>query len=138
MDTNHYDRILIVDNNPVFREALIRWLRGIGYKVVTAVTGEEAFLILRDWQQPIDWLYTRADMPMLIDGWILADEYHDSYPTRPAVVAAPEARPSDHGDIILAQPNPAAVLEILHGLITASHKLPAGGEGRSDYQRHAA
>lgn len=138
MNTNHCDCILVVDTNKVFREALTRWLRAIGCKVTTADTGEQAFLTLRDWQKPIDWLYARADLPVLIDGWILADEYHDSYPARPVVIAAPEARSSDHGDIILVQPNPAAVLEILHGLIAESHKLPHGGEDRSDYQRHAA
>ncbi|WP_414475129.1 response regulator [Microvirga sp. M2] len=139
MDTSHCDCILVVDTNLVFREALCRWLRAIGCKVRTADTGEQAFLILRDWQQPIDWLYARADLPMLIDGWILADEYHDSHPTRPAVIAAPEARSSDRGDIIiLVQPNPAVVLEVLHGLVAASRRRPNGGEDGSDYQRHAA
>ena len=138
MDANRHDRILIADDNLMFREALARWLRTAGYEVTTAGTGEQAFLKLRDGQSPIDWLYSRADLPILIDGWILADEYHDTYPTRPAVIAAPDAQPSHLGDIVLAQPNPAAVLEIFRELITATHNLPGPAEIGSDYQRHAA
>jgi CheY-like chemotaxis protein len=137
MDKNYPDRILIVDNNPILRETLAQWLRAAGYNVITAATGEHAFLILRDRQHPIAWLYTRAGLPLLIDGWILADEYHETYPTRPVVVAAPEARLSACGDIILGQPSLAAVLEIIHQLINATHNAPAAETG-SDLQRHAA
>jgi CheY-like chemotaxis protein len=138
MDKNHRDRILVVDNNPIFRETLAQWLRAAGYDVSTADTGEHAFLILRDWQHHIDWLYTRAGLPILIDGWILADEYHDTYPTRPAVIAAREARSSSCGDIILGQPSPAAVLEIIRELITASHNLPTAAEISPSLHRNAA
>ncbi len=138
MDTNRCDRILVADNNPISRETLARWLRAAGYEVITADTGEQAFLILRDWRHPIDWLYTRAGLPILIDGWILADEYHDTHPTRHAIIAAPEARLSHQGDIVLAQPNPVVVLEIVRGLITASRNLPAAAEIRPDHRRNAA
>ena len=121
MNKNRPDRILVVDNNPIFRETLAQWLRAAGYDVTTADTGEHAFLILRDWQHPISWLYTRASLPLLIDGWILADEYHDTYPTRPVVVAASKARSSACGDIILSQSSPAAVLEIIQQFINANH-----------------
>jgi CheY-like chemotaxis protein len=132
------DGILVVDNNPIFRETLAQWLRAAGYDVSTADTGEHAFFILRDWQHPIGWLYARAGLPILIDGWILADEYHDTYPTRPAVLAVAEARSSSSGDIILGQPSPAAVLEIIRQLISASHKVPAPAEISPTLQRHAA
>jgi CheY-like chemotaxis protein len=138
MDRNCRDRILVVDNNPIFRETLAQWLRAAGYDVTAADTGEHAFLILRDWQHPMGWLYTRAGLPILIDGWILADEYHDTYPTRPVVIAAPEARASACGDIVLGQPSPAAVLEIIRQLIDADHDLPAAAEIGSSLQQHAA
>jgi CheY-like chemotaxis protein len=138
MDKNHCDRILVADNNPVFRETLALWLQAAGYDVTTSDTGEHAFLVLQDWQHPIDWLYTRAGLPNLIDGWILADEYHDTYPTRPAVIAAREARPSSRGDIILGQPSPTVVLEIIRQLINANHNVPAAAEIGSGLQRHAA
>lgn len=129
MDTSSRNRILVADNNPLFRETLARYLRAAGYDVTTSDTGEEAFRLLRDWQHPIGWLYTRAGLPFLVDGWILADEYHGTYSMRPAVIAGAEARPSPYGDIILGQPNPVAVLEIIRQLIDTSHDLPAARSG---------
>ncbi|WP_162820823.1 response regulator [Microvirga calopogonii] len=138
MDTDRRDRILVADHNPTFRETLVRRLRAAGYEVTTADTGEHAFLTLRDWQHPIEWLYTRAGLPILIDGWILADEYHDTYPARPAVIAAAKVRPSRQGDIILAHPSPASVLEIIRELIAARHDRPAAAAMGSGCQRQAA
>jgi len=122
------DRILVADNNPISRETLARWLRAAGYDVTTADTGECAFTILRDWQHPISWLYTRASLPILIDGWILADEYHDHNRLRPAVIAAAEARTSLQGDIVLGQPSPATVLATIRQLMKANHDRPSGRE----------
>ncbi len=120
MDKRCCDRILVVDHNPIFRENLAQRLRAAGHDVTTSGTGEHAFLMLRDWQHPINWLYTRASLPILIDGWILADEYHEAYPTRPAVIATPEVPPLHQGDIVLAQASPTAVLKIICGLIKQS------------------
>jgi hypothetical protein len=55
----------------------------------------------------------------LIDGWILADEYHDAYPDRAVVVSASENRISTRGDMILKQPTPTGVLEAIRHLIEA-------------------
>jgi CheY-like chemotaxis protein len=137
MNKNRPDRILVVDNNPIFRETLAQRLRAAGCDVTTAATGEHAFLILRDWQHPIGWLYTRATLPILIDGWILADEYHDTYPTRPVVIAASKARSSACGDIILSHPSPAAVLETVQRFINASHSLPGAADIGSGLQQAA-
>jgi DNA-binding response OmpR family regulator len=71
MRTLEPQRILVADDNPIFRETLAQRLRILGHDVITAETGERAFLILRDWSRPIGWLDTRAALPGLIDGWIL-------------------------------------------------------------------
>ena len=138
MSTNEYERILIVDDNSMFREVLVKWLRAAGHDVVTAESGEQAFLMLRDWQRPIGWLYTRAILPGLIDGWILADEYHDSHSGRAVVVAAPQARLSRTGDMILPQPTPAAVMEALRHLMNRHGNGPIAAETNSRQQRRAA
>src|SRR5688500_9781309 len=101
MSTNEHERILVVDDNHIFRETLAQRLRASAYDAAPAATGERAFLALRDWSRPVDWLYTRASLLCLIDGWILADEYHDSHEGRAVIIAAPEARISRQGDIIL-------------------------------------
>lgn len=105
-------RILIVDDNPIMREHLANSLRDEGAEVVTAATGEQALLRLRDWAKPIGWLYTKAVLPGLVDGWILTDEYHATHPGRNAVISIDEWRPSS-GDQILENPTPTAILETL-------------------------
>ncbi|WP_052954594.1 response regulator [Microvirga vignae] len=138
MSTNENERILIVDDNPAFRETLVKWLRAADHDVVAAEGGEQAFLMLRDWQRPIGWLYTRAPLPGLIDGWILADEYHDTHSGRAVIVAAPQARPSRAGDIILAQPTLAAVMEALRHLMNRHRNRPISADTNSRQQRRAA
>jgi PleD family two-component response regulator len=58
MSRNEHERILVVDNNPIFRETLVSWLRAADYDVVAADSGQRAFFMLRDRQRPIGWLYT--------------------------------------------------------------------------------
>jgi CheY-like chemotaxis protein len=105
------ERILIVETDAAFRNSLAEALREIGFEVLTAATGEQAFRLLRDWQHPIDWLYTQATLPGLIDGWILADQHRDNHPDRPAIISARDARSSARGDIVLKEPTPAAALD---------------------------
>jgi CheY-like chemotaxis protein len=138
MSTNEHERILVVDDNHIFREALAQRLRDSGYQVATAETGERAFLALRDWSRPVDWLYTRASLPRLIDGWILADEYHDSHAGRAVIIAAPEARISWQGDIILQQPSLTTVLDTLrHAIESDRSKVAAVPSNASEQQRAA-
>jgi len=135
MSAPRQERILLVDTNSRFRESLAQALSRAGYEAVEASTGEQAFLILRNWHNPVDWLYSRTVLPVLIDGWILADEYHDSHPRRAVVLAAPRWRPSERGDVILADPSSAAALEAIIAVIEAA-KMPkalalaAAGAGR--------
>jgi hypothetical protein len=69
-------------------------------------------MIVRDRRHAVGWLYTRAALPGLINGWILADAYHDIHPNRPVVVAASEGRLAGL-DVVLKQPAPTLVLEVL-------------------------
>jgi CheY-like chemotaxis protein len=117
LDGNHR-RILIADPNAAFRESLAQHLRAGGFEVVTAATGQSAFSVLRDWHHPVGWLYTRANLPGLIDGWILADEYHDRYPGRAAVIAASRGRASAQGHVVLDEPSLAAALDAIHSVAT--------------------
>ena len=121
MNTSEQERILIVDTNPLFLERLALDLRARNFDVVAAGSGVQAFHVLRDWDHPVDWLFSRATLPGLIDGWILADEYHDSHPGRSAVIAAPQAKVSAQGHIVLKDPSPAAVLDSMR-CIMAQHQ----------------
>jgi hypothetical protein len=113
----------LVDDNHLFREALAQQLRTAGYHVLTEDTGERAFVAVRNWERPIGWLYTRAALPHLVDGWILADAYHDVHAHRPAVISAAETRLSER-DIILKQPTPAAVMKELLKAMDREREMP--------------
>jgi hypothetical protein len=93
---------------------------------------------LRDWQHPIDWLYTRADLPGLIDGWILADEYHDGHPNRAAVIATSSERISVQGHLVLSEPSLAAALDALQTVASANAVAPRPAATNPDLQRLAA
>ena len=113
-------RTLIVDDNPDFRKRLAHRLRDQGHEVITAETGERALVVLRDWEHPIDWLYTRASLPGLIDGWILADEYHETHRNRAVVISSSEAQGSLRGDIILKQPLPSTAFKAIIGAASSA------------------
>ena len=127
--------ILIVDSDPTFREAPAQEFRAAGYRVITADTGERAFLILRDWQHPVGWVYSRSALTGLIDGAILADEYHDCHPEGPPIISAQRAGFSARGDILLAQPTLAAVLETVRHAIDMAASMTSAALPAADGRR---
>jgi len=134
LEENH-KRILIADPDPAFRDHLTRHLRAHGFEVLTAATGERAFHILRDWHRSVGWLYTRANLPGLIDGWILADEYRDRHPDRAAVIAASREQVSAQGHVVLDEPSAVAALDAICAV--ASSQTPVMSAG-ADSQSLAA
>ncbi|WP_404295371.1 hypothetical protein ACD578_28075 (plasmid) [Microvirga sp. RSM25] len=138
MNTPEQERILVVDANPLFLERLARELRARNFDVVAAESGVQAFHILKDRRRPIDWLFSRAALPGLIDGWILADEYHDSHPHRAAVIAASQARVSAQGHIILKDPSPTAVLDSMQCIMAQNQSSRIPSHTERDEERIAA
>jgi CheY-like chemotaxis protein len=138
MNTTEQERILIVDTNPLFLDRVARELRARNFDVLAAESGVRAFHILRDWTRPIDWLFSRATLSGLIDGWSLADEYHDSHPTRAAVIAASQERVSAQGHIILKDPSPAAVLDSMRWIMAQHQPSETPSRTERDEERLAA
>jgi len=120
MNTVKPQRILIADDNPIMRETLAQWLRAQAHEVIAADTGKRAFLALRDWSHPISWLYTRVVLPGLIDGWILADQYHEVHGNRVVILAGAEQRISSRGDLVLKQPTAVTVFNAIHQALVAA------------------
>jgi DNA-binding NtrC family response regulator len=137
MSASNQEQILLVDNNRMFRETLAQRLQRAGYQVMTAETGEQAFSLVRNWVRPVGWLYTRAALPRLVDGWILADAYHEVHPQRPVVISAAEARVSAR-DFILRQPGPAAVLKALLSVMEGERAVSPVAEVDAVESRRAA
>jgi DNA-binding NtrC family response regulator len=121
MNSPKQERILLVDNNLLLLERIASELRAKSFDVVTTDSGLQAFHHIRNRSCPIDWLFTRATLSGLIDGWILADEYHDEHSDRAAVIASSHMRVSTQGHIVLKDPSPTAVIEAMRRTILQSH-----------------
>jgi CheY-like chemotaxis protein len=111
--------VLVVENDPITRELLENILHTAGCQVLAVSTGNAGLLSLCQLQAQIDWLVTRVRFPGLVDGWLLADEYHRHNPDRPVVVLSEEILETDcpSVDAIFVPPHaPMMVLETLKGL----------------------
>jgi CheY-like chemotaxis protein len=121
-------KILIVEDDVVLRGLMIQTAHQAGFEAKAAETGEQALLILRKWPRRIDWLFTRTALPGLVDGWILADEFHQTHPGRPVLLSGwLGSRQPPTGTIVLERPaSPFQVAETLRGLVESR---PADGIG---------
>src|SRR5215204_1612649 len=96
--TVNCQRVLIVDDNAETRERVGEALAQAGFEPILAATVEQGLLLLREWPRRIGWLYTKAELPGLVDGWILADEFHQAHPSRPELYGfPPHAKVQSHG-----------------------------------------
>ena len=109
-------RVLVVDDDPETRESVGEALEQAGFDPTLAATGEQGVVRLREWPRRIGWLYTKAELPGLVDGWILAEEFHQAHPSRPVLYRVPRhgRQPSHERGIILTTPASAwRVVEVL-------------------------
>lgn len=81
-------RILVVEDEPIAREILADLLTMAGYDVLSTHSGEQALLALVQERGRIDCLFTAVDLPGLVDGWMLAEEFRTGDAARPVVFAA--------------------------------------------------
>lgn len=120
---SHRARVLVVDHDQATRGILVQFLEISGFQVLSAETGERALLTLREWGRRIDWLFTAVTLPGLVDGWIVADEYHWHHPERAVVHAcAPGtdyARSSSPSIFVRKPLSPIDVLTIIKQLAEA-------------------
>ena len=85
-------RVLVVDDDPETRESVGEALEQAGFDPTLAAMGEQGLVLLREWPRRIDWLYTKAELPGLVDGWILADEFHQAHPFGLYFMVFPDTR----------------------------------------------
>jgi len=116
--------VLVVDDDALTRELLARLLQAGGYDVIATPAGDQALLILFHHGQEIDWLVSKANLPGLVCGWILADEYHEHHASRPALLLStqdPADKPSANAVFI----PPVAPMRILEALQALTSPEPA-------------
>ena len=121
------ERVLVVDDDPETRESVGEALEQAGFDPTLAATGEQGVVRLREWPRRIGWLYTKAELPGLVDGWILADEFHQAHPSRPVLYGVPRyaRHQSPQRGIALSTPVSAwRVAEVLLNL-SQSGDVPA-------------
>jgi CheY-like chemotaxis protein len=78
-------KVLVVEDDAVTRELLVQLLRMAGFDALSAGSGQQALVLLRKHRDEIGWLFTELEMPGLICGVMLADEFHRSHPSRPVL-----------------------------------------------------
>ncbi|WP_404294240.1 response regulator (plasmid) [Microvirga sp. RSM25] len=114
--------VLVVDNDPITRELLERVLQTAGCRVLAVPRGNAGLLSLCQQQACIDWLVPRVKLPGLIDGWLLADEYHRHHPDRPVILLSngiAEAECPSIDALFIPPTAPMRVLETLKSLVDA-------------------
>ena len=110
--------VLVVEDDTLTRELLTQLLCAGGFDVMAVPTGDRALLTLCHLGEEIDWLVSKVCLPGLVCGWILADEYHEHHPDRPALLLSdldPAEKPSANA-VFIPPLAPMRVLEVLQAL----------------------
>ena len=113
--------VLVVENDPITRELLEGILRTGGCQVLAVPTGNAGLLSLCQQRAQIDWLVTKINLPGLVDGWLLADEFHRHHPDRPVILlseAIAQAECPSIDALLIPATAPMRVLEALKSLVS--------------------
>jgi DNA-binding response OmpR family regulator len=78
-------RILVVEDDDNLHALIVKVVRRAGYDAVSAFSGEEALVILRDPGQRVDWLLTDIRLGGAVDGWVVGSEFSLANPLRPII-----------------------------------------------------
>jgi CheY-like chemotaxis protein len=130
------DTVLVVDDDDSSRDLLAQVLETGGFDVIAASTGERALLTLCQEGDEIDWLVSKVNLPRLVCGWLLADEYHTHHPDRAALLVSPAlntAKMLSAHAVFIPPATPMRVLEVLKALRT-----PEAARARTSSSSQAA
>ena len=127
-------QVLVVEDEPISREILADLLKMAGYDVVCAQSGEQALLTLVRERGRIDCLFTAVDLPGLVDGWMVADEFRIADVAMPVVFATKakpaKARRSENAAFVAYPVLPPKVVEAVNKVtgrtaaVLRSRRLP--------------
>ncbi|HEX5867779.1 MAG TPA: response regulator [Beijerinckiaceae bacterium] len=112
-------RILVVEQEPIAREILADLLKMAGYDVLATHNGEQALLTLMQERGRLDCLFTAVELPGLVDGWMLAEEFRSTDAAGPVVFATGQERTAQTppATAFVARPLlPPQVVEAINGL----------------------
>jgi len=87
--------ILVVEDEPLVRMAVVDYLDSIGYSVLQAGNAEEAIDTLMD--HPVDVIFSDVQMPGVMDGNELAEWVQISFPNVPVLLTSGKSLDKGHG-----------------------------------------
>ena len=86
------ETILIVADEVLIRAALSTYLRDCGYRVIEAMSGDEAVAILKDQKVHVDIVFSDVQMEGRMDGFALAHWVRENRPGLQVVLAGTVAQ----------------------------------------------
>jgi PAS domain S-box-containing protein len=110
-----HDTLLLVEDEEIVRRPIGIYLRKLGYRVIEAANGNEAFNLWRQHHQQIDLLYTDMVMPEGVSGLELAEKLRGEKPQLKVIISSGysteismQGVPSGAGYLYLPKPSPSA------------------------------
>ncbi|MFC3675338.1 response regulator transcription factor [Ferrovibrio xuzhouensis] len=94
-DTAGGGTILVVEDEILIRLVIADYLRGCGYKVYEASSGDEAMILLQQGELKIDLVFTDTEMPGRIDGFALARWLRANRPEVEVILVGSPAKATD-------------------------------------------
>ena len=79
--------ILVVEDEVLIRLVIAEYLRDCGYRVFEAAHADEALLVLRQAERPVDVVFTDIEMPGSMDGFALAQWVRANRPDVDVILA---------------------------------------------------
>jgi DNA-binding NtrC family response regulator len=89
------ETILVVEDDVLVRMPIAQYLRDCGYRVVEAVSADEAMTVLLHHELAIDIVFTDIEMPGSVDGFGLAKWIRDKRPGMDVILAGTLPRTID-------------------------------------------
>jgi CheY-like chemotaxis protein len=70
------ETVLVVEDEVFIRMVISDYLRGCGYKVIEAVSADEALAVLQNKETHVDVVFSDVEMPGSLDGFGLSNWIH--------------------------------------------------------------
>jgi PAS domain S-box-containing protein len=107
--------LLLVEDEEIVRRPIGLYLRKLGYRVIEAANGNQAFGLWRQHRDQIDLLYTDMVMPEGVSGLELAEKLRGEKPELKVIISSGysteismQGVPADAGYLYLPKPTPSA------------------------------
>ena len=109
--------LLLVEDEEIVRRPIGIYLRKLGYRVIEAANGNQAFTLWQQYREQIDLLYTDMVMPEGVSGLELAEKLRSENPRLKVIISSGysteismQGVPVAAGYVYLPKPSPSATI----------------------------